>query len=239
MHAGVASQDLGKLCYPRQGPVHPPPGSGLVPGPFPSSTAPYPNAALRGPAGPHKNPRMELVKDTESHDRCERAFETLGIRQPARKKREMQREHDWHSSNKREPLPMYKCYFDDNLQNMWAGPQKRAHLQGLGFLDKSGSIVDIHQARSKYALCEHEIKELHNDERIEKRERESLRKAATVRALRENVTDMRLKQVSDVIALKRAQRTNASQSTGNLSASGQRAQPWHGARRSGGWAARR
>mmetsp|Transcript_76326 Transcript_76326/g.220553 ORF Transcript_76326/g.220553 Transcript_76326/m.220553 type:complete len:183 (-) Transcript_76326:103-651(-) len=119
------------------------------------------------------------------------------------------------------PLPMYKCYFDDNLSLLWTRPGKLQHLHKLGFLDSAGEIVDIHERRRGYAMAERDIRmaAIRGEERARDKERDA--KKAQVVALRQQVTEMRMREIAQTRELRRAKKlsrmgVSLSHSTGSL-----------------------
>lgn len=173
---------------------------------------------------PTRGPRSQFdpsVPPPASKDTGDFTQAALNFRPPAEEPHARELEEGFKVKGTKAPLPSYKCFFDDSLSIMWNSPGKRAHLAKMGFLDKQGDLVDIHVKRRGYAMAERDIKQTHTRESERRRDAERQRKKAEVLALREEVTRLRLQEVAESRALRRAQRAGAlghSHSTGSLPA---------------------
>merc|ERR1719215_1541263 len=100
---------------------------------------------------------------------------------------------------------------------MWASPNKKSHLAKLGFLDKKGGIVDIHEKRRGYHMAEKDIRELESVKTESVRDRTVNSKQASTSQLRAEVTAMKMQSIAQQRELRRFKKANAlSQSTGSL-----------------------
>mmetsp|Transcript_54761 Transcript_54761/g.123315 ORF Transcript_54761/g.123315 Transcript_54761/m.123315 type:complete len:173 (+) Transcript_54761:85-603(+) len=119
-----------------------------------------------------------------------------GLRPPAQRKSTRSRELDFFSSARTAPLPEYKPMFDVHLKHLWVNPRVRTTLQSAGFLDESGSPVDVDIHRRKLYVVEQELAQADSVERGRAMDKErKLRERQTV-AKRQEVHEKHLRQVS-------------------------------------------
>mmetsp|Transcript_82704 Transcript_82704/g.267785 ORF Transcript_82704/g.267785 Transcript_82704/m.267785 type:complete len:190 (-) Transcript_82704:261-830(-) len=167
---------------------------------------------------PCQGPKRDAGDPQAAQDTGKFTIDAMDCRPDATDPKLRSRESGFQTKAVKADLPRYKCYFDDSLAIMWASPAKKQHMQTMGFLDKCGGIVDIHERRRGYFLAEKDIKRMEQIGAEHKRDREVDRKRQETLTEREYVTQQRLARIAAERDKKRLRRAGGSmaQSTGSL-----------------------